>query len=264
MRKVPLLAVVLAAMSLSANAQSHHNRASIDPLPRDLEIQLALSALPRHLREQATVYVLDPAKGFVMVRKGTNGFHTLVARTGDDSFRGDWPLTSYRDDILYPVSWDAAGTKAQLQVFLDAAEMQAKGMPPGELKSLIQERYRTNYYRAPGRAGVSYMLAPILRTYVDPEHSDRVATSNIPHVMHYAPNVSNQDVGGAVPTAEQFAYYSQHGRWATNPDPFVILHGAHGYFIQFIGTPERDAINAEYAEMLARLCKIRDVWCLPT
>jgi hypothetical protein len=32
----------------------------IDSLSRDLEIQLALSALPPHLRENATVYVLNP------------------------------------------------------------------------------------------------------------------------------------------------------------------------------------------------------------
>ena len=42
----------------------------IEPLPRDLEIQLALSALPRHLRDNATVYSLNPAKGFEVARKG--------------------------------------------------------------------------------------------------------------------------------------------------------------------------------------------------
>jgi len=75
-------------------------------------------------------YVLNPDKGFEAVRKGTNGFHTLVARTGDDSFRGTWPLKVYRDDILYPISFDEAGAKAQMRVFFDAAEMQAKGIPP--------------------------------------------------------------------------------------------------------------------------------------
>ncbi|MGD0659391.1 MAG: hypothetical protein ABSD38_15105 [Syntrophorhabdales bacterium] len=44
----------------------------IEPLPRDLEIQLALSALPPHLRDNATVYVLNPDKGFEVARKGTN------------------------------------------------------------------------------------------------------------------------------------------------------------------------------------------------
>ncbi len=115
----------------------------IEPLPRDLEIQLALSALPPHLRDNATVYVLNPDKGFEVARKGTNGFHAFVARTGDDTFRGSWPLTEYRDDILYPISFDSAGAKEQMRVFFDAAEMQAKGTPPGELKKIIKERYKT-------------------------------------------------------------------------------------------------------------------------
>jgi hypothetical protein len=46
-------------------------------------------------------------------------------------------------------------------------------------------------------------------------------------------------------------------------EPFVILHGHHGYMIQPFGVTERAAINKEYAEMIARLCKIKDVWCLP-
>src|SRR5208337_2349506 len=109
MRKVQtIVAIVGLLFSLTASAENKQtpgvmNR--IEPLPRDLEIQLALSALPPHLRGNATVYVLTPDKGFEVARKGTNGFHTFVARTGDDSFRGSWPLTSYSDDILYPVSF---------------------------------------------------------------------------------------------------------------------------------------------------------------
>jgi hypothetical protein len=60
------------------SARSRSGRA-IDSfhLPSDLEMELALSALPPHLREQATIYVLDPAKGFEVARQGTNGFHAL-------------------------------------------------------------------------------------------------------------------------------------------------------------------------------------------
>jgi hypothetical protein len=66
----------------------------------------------------ATVYVLNPDKGFEIARKDTNGFHAFVARTGEDAMRGSWPLKEYRDDILYPISFDQAGAKAQMQVFL--------------------------------------------------------------------------------------------------------------------------------------------------
>jgi hypothetical protein len=253
-------------LSLAASAQTKQTSKGmnkIDPLPRDLEIQLALSALPPHLRDNATVYVLNPEKGFEVARKGTNGFHALVARTGDDTFRGSWPLTEYRDDILYPISFDPAGAKAQLRVFLDAAEMQAKGTPPGELKRIIQERYKTNYYKAPERTGVSYMLSPILRTYTNPDQNEDVLTANVPHVMYYAPNLSNEDIGGANPKPEEVRYLYQNGHWPGSVYPFVILHGPHGYSVQFLGTTERAALTKEYEEMLARLCKIKDAWCLP-
>ena len=267
MRKLRTITVIAGLLFLLAASAQNKPAASgankIEPLPRDLEIQLALSALPPHLRDNATVYVLNPDKGFEVARKGSNGFYALVARTGDDTFRGSWPFTKYRDDILYPISVDEAGTKAQMRVFFDAAEMQAKGTPPEELKKIIQESYRTHYYKAPERAGVSYMLSPILRTYVNPDANDNVATANVPHVMHYAPNVSNEDVGGATPKPEQLRYFSEHGRWPESPSPFVILHGPHGYMVQFLGVTERDAITKEYEGMLAQLCKIKESWCLP-
>src|SRR5512135_3340417 len=203
MKKIWTMAVIAGLLfSLSAGAadkQTSKAMKKVEPLPRDLEIQLALSALPPHLRDGATVYVLNPDKGFEVARKGTNGFHAFVARTGDDAFRGSWPLTVYRDDILYPISFDKAGTGAQMRVFFDAAEMQAKGTPPGELKKIIKDRYKSGYYKAPERAGLSYMLSPVLRTYWNPEESDSVVTANVPHVMYYAPHVSDADIGGGKP-----------------------------------------------------------------
>ena len=80
----------------------------------------------------------------------------------------------------------------KMRVFFDAAEMQTKGTPPGELKKLIQERFKTGYYKAPERAGISYMLSPILRTYYNPEETDSVPTINYPHVMYYAPKCPMQ------------------------------------------------------------------------
>jgi hypothetical protein len=249
MTKVVQTIAVIVGLSFSPTAGAQNKQMSggnkIEPLPRDLEIQLALSALPPHLRDNATVYVLNPDKGFEVARKGTNGFHAFVARTGDDTFRGTWPLTKYRDDILYSISFDDAGSKAQMRVFFDAAEMQAKGTQPEELKKIIQQRYKTHYYKPPERAGVSYMLSPILRTYVNPDQSDEVTTANIPHVMYYAPNVSDREVGAATPTPGQFHYFTEHWRWAETPYPILILHGPHGYLIQFRGVEERDAITKQ-------------------
>ena len=244
-------AAILAAGLMGAPATGVAAQGSspgrLQPLPRDLEIQLALSALPPHLRGGATVWVLDPARGFEVARKGTSEFHALVARTGDDSFRGTWPLREYRDDILYPIGFDAAGAKAQMQVFLDAAVLQARGTPAAELKRIIQERHRTGHYRAPERAGVSYMLSPVLRTYVNPEVDEQVATVALPHVMYHAPGVSGEDIGAGEPGGSL---------------PFVILPGHHGYIIQVLGVTERAAIAKEYWVMLERVCRLNDLWCV--
>ena len=257
-----IIAISLIRVS-AASSQAPTAMTNIEALPRELEVQLALSALPPHLREHATVYVLNPARGFEAARKGTNGFHALVARTGDDTFRGSWPLEKYRDDILYPIGFDQAGAKEQMRVFFDAAEMQAKGTPPRQLKEIIQRRYKTNFYKAPERAGVAYMLSPIVRTFTNPEQNDDALTLNIPHVMYFAPHLSNQDIGGAIPTAEEFSYLTQHRHWPRDQHPFVILTGPHGYTVQFLGETERAALTQQYRGMLAELCKIKEVWCLP-
>lgn len=246
-----IIVIVWLLFSFTTNAQGKtHSEAikKIQALPRDLEIQLALSALPPHLRDSATVYVLNPDKGFEIARKGTNGFHTFVARTGDDAMRGSWPLKEYRDDILYPISFDDAGVNAQMQVFFDIAAMQAKETPPAQLKQIIQERFKNHYYKAPARAGLSYMLSPILRTYTNPDENENVVTASVPHVMYYAPNVSNHDIGGSPQPGGKY--------------PFVILHGPHGYNIQFLGQTEREALRKEYEEMLKRLCEINKEWCV--
>ena len=57
-----LIAIVCLLFTLSANAQN--NKApKVKPLPRDLEVQLALSALPPHLRDNATVKKDCPQSG---------------------------------------------------------------------------------------------------------------------------------------------------------------------------------------------------------
>ena len=53
----------------------------LEKMPADLEMEFALSALPPHLRDAATVYLLDPEKGYYIARKGTNGFCAFVDRT---------------------------------------------------------------------------------------------------------------------------------------------------------------------------------------
>jgi hypothetical protein len=129
-----------------------------------------------------------------------------------------------------------------------AAELQAQGMPAAELE-LVKKRYASGHYKAPDRGGASYMLSPILRTYIDPEVSGAVETSTNPHIMHYAPNVSNKALGGVKPSI--------------NPLTFIIQEGPHGFAVQHLGEKEMAAIKIRYAPMLDRLCGLNALWCLP-
>jgi len=238
-RTALVLALVLATGAAATGPQT---------LPPDLEIELALSALPGHLRDAATLYLFDPASGFQVHREGSNGFHALVARTDHGAFLGSWPYTAYPEDFLIPISFDPAGAETHMQVYLDVARLQAGGMPPEELKELVRSRFADGTYKAPERSGIAYMLAPIVRAYQSPEQTDKVVTFSLPHYMYYAPGVTNQDIGGGRSVFE----------------PFVQYHGAHphGLIIHVTGEEERRKIREERADLLARLCEMRDAWCL--
>src|SRR5258706_9131818 len=148
---IALTFCLLSSLTVGAQNQPPAKRAgTIVPLPRDLEIQLALSALPAHLRDHATVYALNPAKGFEVARTGTNGFSALVARTGDDAMRGPWPLTAYPDDVLYPLSEEQAGTMGQLRALVDNPGMHVKRMPRQDRGKINTQRKKTHENQAPG------------------------------------------------------------------------------------------------------------------
>ncbi|HEY1407113.1 MAG TPA: hypothetical protein VF857_10930, partial [Spirochaetota bacterium] len=76
MKKVGIVFLTVGLLfSFAGSAEVKTDRVinyKIDPLQKDLEIQLALSALPPHLRDKATVYIQNPDKGFEVARKGTN------------------------------------------------------------------------------------------------------------------------------------------------------------------------------------------------
>lgn len=245
MRRLIVIASIVLALSnpISALAKGPDG---LTVIPKAVEIELAASALPEHLRSGATIYVLNPNSGFEIAQKGTNGFSALVARTGDDAMRGDWSLKEYPKDILYPVSFDAAGAKSHLQIFLDIASMQARDADPNQVKKTIKSRIASGYYPAV-QHGVSYMLSPILRTYFNPEKTDEVATMNMPHLMFYAPNEQDGSYG-----ANELA-----GRL-----PFVTMPGPQGYLIQMLGREEQERITKSNEILLGKLCALNALWCI--
>ena len=111
------LAVAIATAGLFAGPAGSAVGAEmkLDRMPESLETRYALSAVPPHLRDAATVYLLDPDKGYYVSRQGTNGISCLVIRT-------DWqfPTRPFRNDVYWPVGFDAEGTKTLMQDFLTA------------------------------------------------------------------------------------------------------------------------------------------------
>ena len=89
-------------------------------LPREQEMNLALSAAPEHLRDKAGVYVLEK-DGFVKVRDSGNGFTCIVNR--------DHPLNQK------PTCYDAEGAAAILPKVQRVGELLMQGKPLPEISA---------------------------------------------------------------------------------------------------------------------------------
>lgn len=245
--KIALVLPVVAVGLIGVWAHpSQATETTIEQMPAKLETQFALSALPPALRDQASVYLLDPQKGYQLSRQGTSGVACLVERTV-------WEMADFRNDIYIPLCYDAVGTATYLKVIMDAAELRAEGMSPAALKAEIEARYSNKTYKVPGKSGLSYMVSPVMRTAGPPDM--HVHTMPMPHVMFYAPNITNEDIG-AVPDL------SVHSSLLY---PFIDKQGnaEQSYMIQLIGEAETARIMADEKTLIDDLCAYRDVLCLP-
>src|SRR5262245_7685959 len=120
-------------------AQAPSNKDQLEKMPPELETRFALSALPPHLRDQASVFLLDPTQGYVPGKKGTNGFACIVERT-------EWVREDFKDDVYTALCYDAEGTKNHLKVYQDVAALRAKGMSATEVKKEVQRRFQNKTY----------------------------------------------------------------------------------------------------------------------
>ncbi len=234
------LILLLCGVSLITAAAAQGNELS--PLPRDLEIELALSAAPEHWQDGASAFVLSPSVGYELAKEGDNGFACLVGRT-------DWRRPGYSNDILIPICWDKPGVEAILPVRFEIEAMRARGVPKEDLTAAITTKYETAKYQAPAHAGYSPMLSPILVVYPGPDASEP-AFLNYPHLMFYAPGLTMEDIGGR--------------RFADPMYPWVLGEGdgPHNYIIQAMGKAESAMLNERYAGMLAKLCALNGKWCM--
>ena len=120
------------------------------------------------------------------------------------------------------------------------------------LKAEIEHRYQNKTYKAPEKASLSYMVAPLMRALGPPDM--QLHTMSMPHLMFSAPNITNDDIG-AVPDLRVHASLLY---------PFIDKQGIaeQSYMIQLIGEAEKAKILADEKPLLHDLCAYRDFLCL--
>ena len=134
-----LLTLHLATIFATGRLAAQSPMAKLEQMPVALETDYALSALPTHLRADASVYLLDPKKGLYLAKKGTNGFVCFVART-------EWEWVEFRDDVAAPISFDAEGARTIFPLYIDIEQMRASGqVTPQQLKDTMMSRISRGY-----------------------------------------------------------------------------------------------------------------------
>lgn len=168
------------------------------------EVAVARSAAPSRLRDDATVYALV-----------------------DEDYRrvvdGDGPLTciverNHKDSIV-PQCMDRAGAKSILPAIIARSRMALSGASFAEIGSKHTARLESGDYEAAERPGISYMMSDYTYTFVE---SANQVLKIPPHVMFYAPHLTNEDIGG-----------SFQGMIENIGTPFVFDQGLHGYMIVY-------------------------------
>jgi len=162
----------------SATAQSLLGGGGQQPamMNRDQEIALALSACPQSVAGKAGVYVLE-STGYIRVRESSNGFNAIVQHA----------LPQSQD----PQCIDAVGSRTILPRYLRVAELRAQGKTPEEIRQFVADAYANGVFKPPAHPGIDYMLSPHNLT----RNSRGEIVPFPPHVMIYAPFLTNADIG---------------------------------------------------------------------
>jgi hypothetical protein len=161
-------------------------------MDRQREIALALSSCPTFLADKAAVYVLETS-GYVKVRESQNGFTAIVQRSVPGAQE--------------PQCMDAEGTRTLLPRMLKVAEWRAQGKSPDEIRRLVAEAFAKGIFQPPSRVGIDYMLSA---ENVVPDDRGVIAPFP-PHVMFYAPFLTNAEIGSAGQAAGGPAFVAAQG-----------------------------------------------------
>jgi len=171
---LPFTVALLLATGVPAISQ-----AQVSLMDRRKEVALALSACPPTVANGAGVYVLE-ASGYVKARESQNGFVAIVAHALPNSQE--------------PQCLDAEGAKSHLPRLLKTGELRAQGKSTDEIALFAANAFATGVFVAPQKPGVDYMLST---ENLPPDNAGkgRAVEPFPPHVMIYAPYVTNADLG---------------------------------------------------------------------
>jgi hypothetical protein len=171
--------------------------------PKAVQIELALSAAPRSVSNNATIYVFGK-KGYRIAREGTNGFHCLISRE--------------RLDTLEPECFDAETGATSMQTVLFREVERAKGRGDDEINAEIAAGYETGRFKAPAKPGIIYMTSPHNRVF-DPERGQVIPFPG--HYMFPAPYMTYKDLGASA--GEGLPYLVDEGK----PTALIIVVPSH-------------------------------------
>jgi hypothetical protein len=150
-------------------------------VPRERQIELALSAAPAEVSSKATVYILG-LKGYEKVREGTNGFSCYVGRS----------FVKPTETTVEPTCFDAEGSRTILIRRIRVEELRANGKSEAEIKADIANGYKEGRFPDPSKPGFLYMMSSQNRLSAIPDHGTGIFP---PHLMFYAPNMTTKDIG---------------------------------------------------------------------
>jgi hypothetical protein len=223
----------------------------LEKMPVDLETDYAQSALPPHLRSDATVYLLDPEKGYYVAHQGSNGYICFISRT-------EWEWAEFRSDVCTPISYDAEGAKTIFPIYMAVAAMRATGKYNAlQIRDSIKNRITTGIYKAPSKPGMSYMLAPVMRVYPAGPDVKEPITVSMPHYMLYAPYLADENTRYKAGT---------EGLMLANPDNAILGNGKgpYGYIIIPASDAEKAVIVEDGKELLERLAAYKPYFKVET
>ena len=167
-------------------------------LPREEKIKLAESAAPPEVSGAATVYALEKT-GYKKVRDGSNGFSCFVDRQ-----------TPWNQE---PTCFDAEGSATTLLTRLFVEQERAQAKTESEIKSELDEGYRTGRFKAPAKPGIVYMMSDKIFLYINNKLIHGPA-----HLMFYAPYATEKDIGSP-PGGRNMPHLIRAGQ----PDAYIIV-----------------------------------------